>query len=63
MIIMALVKSTQIKDPWFSKAMFLSTFIFAINAITDSSLHNPWEGWTFILILSLISIASKIKIK
>jgi O-antigen ligase len=61
MIFMALKQSIQIKDPWFSKTMFLSTLIFALNAITDSSLHNPWEGWTFILILALISIASKIK--
>jgi O-antigen ligase len=61
MIFMALKQSIQIKDPWFSKTMFLSTLIFSINAITDSSLHNPWEGWTFVLILSLISIASKIK--
>ena len=61
MILLALKQSIQIKDPWFSKAMFLSTVIFAMNAITDSSLHNPWEGWTFILILSLISITSKIK--
>jgi hypothetical protein len=61
MIFMALKQSIQIKDPWFSKTMFLSTLIFALNAITDSSLHNPWEGWTFILILALISVASKIK--
>jgi O-antigen ligase len=61
MILLALKQSIQIKDPWFSKTMFLSTLIFALNAITDSSLHNPWEGWTFILILALISIASKIK--
>ena len=61
MIFMALKQSIQIKDPWFSKTMFLSTLIFSINAITDSSLHNPWEGWTFVLILSLIAIASKIK--
>jgi hypothetical protein len=62
MIFMALRQSIQIKDPWFSKTMFLSTLIFAMNAITDSSLHNPWEGWTFVLILSLISIASKNKV-
>jgi O-antigen ligase len=62
MIFMALRQSVQIKDPWFSKTMFLSTLIFAMNAITDSSLHNPWEGWTFVLILSLISIASKNKV-
>jgi O-antigen ligase len=61
MILLALKQSIQIKDPWFSKSMFLSTLIFSINAITDSSLHNPWEGWTFVLILSLISITSKIK--
>jgi O-antigen ligase len=61
MILLALKQSIQIKDPWFSKTMFLSTLIFALNAITDSSLHNPWEGWTFVLILALISIASKIK--
>jgi O-antigen ligase len=61
MILMALRQSFQIKDSWFSKTMFLSTLIFSINAITDSSLHNPWEGWTFVLILSLISVASKIK--
>jgi O-antigen ligase len=62
MILLALRQSIQIKDPWFSKTMFLSTLIFAMNAITDSSLYNPWEGLTFVLILSLISIASKIKV-
>jgi O-antigen ligase len=62
MIFMALRQSVQIKDPWFSKTMFLSTLIFAMNAITDSSLYNPWEGWTFVLILSIISVASKMKV-
>jgi O-antigen ligase len=62
MIFMALRQSVQIKDPWFSKTMFLSTLIFAMNAITDSSLYNSWEGWTFVLILSLISVASKMKV-
>ena len=61
MIFMALRQSLQIKDPWFSKTIFISTLIFSINAITDSSLHNPWEGWTFILVLSIISIQQNLK--
>ena len=63
MIFMALRQSLQIKDPWFSKTIFLSTLLFSLNAITDSSLYNPWEGWTFILVLSIISIQQKFKVK
>jgi O-antigen ligase len=61
MIFMALRQSLQIKDPWFSKTIFLSTLLFSLNAITDSSLYNPWEGWTFILVLSIISIQQNLK--
>lgn len=63
MIFMALRQSLQIKNLWLSKSMFLSTIIFSINAITDSSLHNPWEGWTFILLLSMVSMFQKFKLK
>jgi O-antigen ligase len=63
MIFMALRQSLQIKDLWFSKTIFLSTLLFSLNAITDSSLYNPWEGWTFILVLSVISIQQKFKVK
>ena len=27
--------------------------IFCVNALSDSSLHNEWEGWTFVLFSSL----------
>lgn len=63
MILISLRQSLQIKNLWLSKSMFLSTIIFSINAITDSSLHNPWEGWTFILLLSMVSTFQKFKIK
>jgi O-antigen ligase len=63
LIFMSLRQSLQMKDPWLSKSMFLSTIIFSINAMTDSSLHNPWEGWTFVLLLSMIAICQTFKRK
>lgn len=63
LIFMSLRQSFQMKDPWLSKSMFLSTIIFSINAMTDSSLHNPWEGWTFVLLLSMIAMCQTFKLK
>ena len=63
LIFMSLRQSLQMKDPWLSKSMFLSTIIFSINAMTDSSLHNPWEGWTFVLLLSMIAMCQTFKRK
>lgn len=36
--------------------------IFMINALSDSSLHNEWEGWTLVL-FSAIAIASQLRFK
>jgi O-antigen ligase len=36
-----------------------SLAVFALSALTDSSLHNEWEGWAFVLWLWLAATAPR----
>lgn len=55
LILISLIKSRSIDDPWLSKTCFVAIILFSLNAFTDSSLHNDWEGWAFILFISIAS--------
>ena len=42
--------------------LFVSMCIFLFNALTDSSLNNEWEGWTFILFVAIVAACSLSKL-
>lgn len=44
------------QDPWLRGVVRFGLVIFLINAMTDSSLHNESEGWTFVLLACLANI-------
>jgi len=46
---------SQIDSPEVKYSIFSAITIFLINALTDSSLNNQWEGWAFILFTSLVA--------
>jgi O-antigen ligase len=43
-------------DPWLKGVVRFGLVIFLINAMTDSSLNNESEGWTFVLLACLANI-------
>lgn len=53
MLILALRQARRGQDRWLGTCALSATVIFAVNAITDSSLHNQWEGWALILFITL----------
>ncbi len=51
------IKNTRhIGNRWLSSSICTAVIIFATNALTDSSLHNNWEGWAFVLFTAIASI-------
>lgn len=44
------------QDPWSTGIVRLGLIIFLLNAVTDSSLNNESEGWTFVLLACLANI-------
>ena len=52
-IIITLKNSRKIEDKWLANLTTTAICIFCLNALTDSSLHNDWEGWTFVLFASI----------
>ena len=56
LLFIAFIDARKSNDIWLSKISTMGIIIFGINAITDASLNNYSEGWTFII---LIAIASK----
>jgi O-antigen ligase len=59
LIFISLKNSKKIKDKWLSHTLITGIIIFSLNALTDSSLHNDWEGWTFVLLVSMACINIK----
>ena len=53
LIIITLKNSRKIEDKWLANLTTTGVLIFCLNALTDSSLHNDWEGWTFVLFASI----------
>lgn len=57
------VKSVQVHPNSVVKnCVWLVMVVFALNAFSDSSLHNEWEGWTLVLFAS-IAIANQMRFK
>lgn len=49
-------KAGRRHDIWLKGIVRIGLVIFLINAITDSSLHNESEGWTFVLLACLANM-------
>lgn len=49
-------RQAQRQDPWLKGVVSLGLVIFLINALTDSSLNNESEGWTFVLLACLANL-------
>ena len=49
-------KAKSQSDIWLRSVVTAGLVVFAVNAVTDSSLHNESEGWTFVLLACLASI-------
>jgi hypothetical protein len=45
----------EMDSPEIRYSVFSVITIFLINALTDSSLNNQWEGWTFVLFTSFVA--------
>lgn len=56
LLFIAFKDARKSNDIWLSEISTMGIIIFGINALTDASLNNYSEGWTFII---LIAIASK----
>ena len=61
LLIITIRNSRKIKDKWLANLTTTGTAIFALNCLTDSSLHNDWEGWGFVVIVSIACQQIKIK--
>lgn len=44
----------QIEDRWVALSLTVGILVFCLNAVTDASLHNDWEGWTFVMFASIV---------
>ncbi len=56
LLLIAFKDASKSDEIWLSEISKMGIIIFAINALTDASLNNYSEGWTFII---LVAIASK----
>jgi O-antigen ligase len=41
------------EDRWLAPTLTVAILVFLLNAVTDASLHNDWEGWTFVVLASI----------
>jgi O-antigen ligase len=53
MLTLALKQARRGTDVWLGNCVLSATVIFAVNALTDSSMHNQWEGWALMLFITL----------
>ncbi len=56
LIVITLINSKKIQDKWLAHSITTAVVIFSLNALTDCSLHNDWEGWSFVLFASIACI-------
>jgi O-antigen ligase len=59
LIIISIRNARSIESLWLSNSITTAITIFAFNALTDSSLHNDWEGWAFVLFVSIAAFNIK----
>jgi O-antigen ligase len=58
MIALMLKSFRRMEDRWLASSLTVAVLVFCLNAVTDASLHNDWEGWTFVVLAS-IALASR----
>lgn len=46
------------QDPWIGRGFLCLLVVFAVNALSDSSLYNQWEGWALVY-FSAVMIGSR----
>jgi O-antigen ligase len=59
LIVTSIRNSRGIENRWLANSIATAIILFAFNAITDSSLHNDWEGWAFVLFVSIAALNIK----
>lgn len=48
-VVYLLVKNAlKHQDPWIGKGFLCLLLVLLVNALSDSSLYNQWEGWAFV---------------
>ena len=53
MLVSMLNSARRIEDRWLASSLTVAVLVFCLNAVTDASLHNDWEGWTFVVLASI----------
>ena len=53
MVVIMLKSARRIEDRWLAPSLIVGILVFCLNAVTDASLHNDWEGWTFVVFASI----------
>lgn len=53
MVVLTLNAFHRMDDPWLAPSLTVAVLVFCLNAVTDASLHNDWEGWTFVVVASI----------
>lgn len=53
MVVIMLNSVRRIEDRWLASSLTVAILVFLLNAVTDASLHNDWEGWTFVVLASI----------
>jgi len=53
MVVSMLRSARRIEDRWLASSLTVAVLVFCLNALTDASLHNDWEGWTFVVLASI----------
>jgi len=53
MVVIMLNTVRRVADRWLAPSLTVAILVFLLNAVTDASLHNDWEGWTFVVLASI----------
>ena len=53
MVVIILNTFRKLEDRWLAPSLTVAVLVFLLNAVTDASLHNDWEGWTFVVLASI----------
>ena len=63
MVVIMLNTVRRIEDRWLAASLTVAILVFLLNAVTDASLHNDWEGWTFVVMASIACASRRMSAK
>ena len=63
MVVIMLRTVQRIDDRWLAPSLTVAILVFLLNAVTDASLHNDWEGWTFVVLASIACASRRMSAK